>query len=97
VDLQGDLARATIDAKDRALLALAETLTLDPSASPERVRAAVRAGWSHEQVADAIFVVSVFNMMTRIADAFALPPDASHPFPANAKLPMRRCTGSPGL
>jgi hypothetical protein len=55
------------------------------------VRAAVAAGWSNEEVAQAIFVVAAFNMLTRIADAFALPPDASHPFEPGAKLPMLRC------
>jgi alkylhydroperoxidase family enzyme len=91
VALQSDLGKAKLDAKERALLRLGERLTLEPASSSEAVRAAVASGWTNEQVADAIFVISLFNMLTRIADSFALPPDGEHPFSQNAKLPMLRC------
>ena len=89
--LQTDLARAALSPKELALLRLGEVLTLDPHASPAAVAAARTAGWSDQEVADAIFLVSVFNMMTRIADAFALPPDASHPYDPAGTIPMASC------
>ena len=66
--------------KERALLMLAATLTRSPQRSAPAVRAAVAAGWSSEEVAEAIFLVSFFNMVTRVAKAFALPPDELHFF-----------------
>jgi alkylhydroperoxidase family enzyme len=92
--LQGNLDEAKVGAKDRSLLKLAERLTLDPASSSEAVRAAVASGWTNEQVADAIFVITLFNMLTRIADSFALPPDGEHPFRPDTKLPMLRCANA---
>jgi hypothetical protein len=43
-------------------------------------------------VALAVFLVSYFNMRTRIANAFALPPDERHPYDPSAILPLLRCS-----
>ncbi|UCG52908.1 MAG: hypothetical protein JSW58_04950 [Candidatus Latescibacterota bacterium] len=89
--IQGDLAELPVTAKDLALLQLAERLTTDVASSAESTRAAREAGWSESEVANAIFIVSYFNMVTRIAEAFALPPDENHPYDPQTKLPMIRC------
>jgi alkylhydroperoxidase family enzyme len=89
--LQLDLDKADVSKKERALLLLAEILTLSPHGAGEAVIKALEAGWSHQEVADAIFLVSYFNMLTRIADAFALPPDEYHPFEPDAGVPMLHC------
>ena len=64
---------------------------MDPPGSDLATRKAVEAGWSEAEVAHAIFVVSYFNMVTRIAEAFALPPDEGHPYDPATVLPLLRC------
>jgi alkylhydroperoxidase family enzyme len=91
VALQVDPAEADVSDKERALLLLAERLTLAPPGADEAVITALEAGWSHQEVADAIFLVSYFNMLTRIANAFALPPDEFHAFDPEAVVPMLHC------
>jgi len=48
----------------------------------------VAAGWSEEQVAQAVFFTAYFNMLTRIAAPLALPPDSGHRFDENTPIPM---------
>lgn len=93
--LQGDLAEALFGDKEMALLRLAEQMTVDPGRSSAATRTAAEAGWSHEEIADAIFVVAYFNLKTRIVEAFALPPDSCHPFDPAVELPMLRCQDEP--
>ena len=77
--------------KEAALYALAEALTVAPAQSAGSVLAAKAAGWRDEELADAVLIAAYFNMLTRIADAFALPPDESHPYVPGATLPMLEC------
>ena len=86
--LQTDLRGYKAPAKERAMLELAEAVTIDPEASPASLRAAAKAGWSNEEVAKAVFFVSYFNMVTRIAASMALPPDEMHEFSPDAPLPL---------
>jgi alkylhydroperoxidase family enzyme len=89
--LQGDFSGAEFTPREMALLRLAEQLTVAPAEAADATRAATAAGWSDTEVAHAIFVISYFNMVTRIADGFALPPDDAHAFAPGAALPMLRC------
>jgi len=89
--LQEDRAAAVLPEPADALMQLAEGLTLDPAHSENQVAAALAAGWAEHEVAHAIFIVSYFNMVTRIADAFTLPPDPYHPYDPAGSLPMIRC------
>lgn len=91
VSLQNDIRDAKFSEKEKALLRVAQDVTNNLPQSPQSVRNAVKAGWTEEEVAQAIFVVSYFNMLNRIAVAFALPPDASHQFDPSAALPMTKC------
>jgi len=86
--LQTDLTRYQASNKEKALLKLAEAITINPKDSSVFVRLAVRAGWSDEQVAETIFVASYYNMLSRIAVSFALPPDKTHSYPLGATLPL---------
>ncbi len=94
IALQRGEVPAEADGRERAFILLAQSLTRDPGASPPAVVAARQAGWADREVAEAIFFVSYFNMLTRIASAFALPPDESHPFPPGATMPLLRCASS---
>jgi len=90
--LQIDLEKAELSSKEKALARLAEVLTTRPQSSRAAVRSAREAGWAREQVDDAIFLISYFNMRTRIMDAFDPPPDRFHPIRPGATLPLLRCT-----
>jgi uncharacterized peroxidase-related enzyme len=60
----------------KATLAFLEKMTLRPiDLTPEDARAVLRAGVTREALTDAIAVASVFNIITRYADAlgFAIP------------------------
>jgi alkylhydroperoxidase family enzyme len=88
---RSDLSGHPFDPKEKNALSLASILTTEPSLSGTSVRAALEAGWTNAEVAQIIFFVSYMNMMNRIAAAFNLPPDASHPYHPGGKLPMIRC------
>lgn len=88
--LQADLGY--FPAKERALLRLAESMTVDLSAAAARAVEARRAGWTDAEIAEAILIAGFTNMNTRIAEAFALPPDKWHPFTTDATFPMLRCS-----
>ena len=89
--LQIDPNQLETSQKERAILILAQTMTQRPKDSEPAVRAAISAGWSNDQVAEVIFLVSYFNMVTRVAKAFAYPPDNLHPFDPGGELPMLKC------
>jgi len=56
-----------------ALLGFAEKLTLTPSEMTAADVAAVRqAGWTDPQLAEAVYVISLFAFFNRVADAFGL-------------------------
>jgi hypothetical protein len=88
IAIQMDLSSVEIPRKDKSLLLLAEDLTLDPAIGAGAVQDAVDAGWSNEEIAHAIFLVSYFNMATRIVEAFNLPPDEYHQFDPDGSLPL---------
>jgi AhpD family alkylhydroperoxidase len=91
IALQGNLVYSGFTPKERAALLFAEKLTTQPSAAANLVASMLDAGWTNDEVAQIIFFVSHMNMMNRIAQAFHLPPDASHPYDVELKGPMVRC------
>lgn len=91
VALQVDLEHADVPEKDRALLRLAERLTVAPGEAADAVKAALAAGWTEREVADAILFTGAYNMYVRIAVGFGLPADHEHPVPPDATIPMKRC------
>ena len=91
LSLQTDIEQGDFSEKEKALLLLAERMTVDPAAAHTRVPPALAAGWTEAEVAQAIFVAAYFNMLNRIAEAFALPPDEDHPFDAMPQFPFVSC------
>jgi uncharacterized peroxidase-related enzyme len=75
---RGALDEAGLAIEERAMLDYAAKLTLSPSDmiddDTHRLRA---AGLDDEQIWEATFTVSIFNMFNRMADAFGLEPPAS--------------------
>lgn len=91
VQLQTDIGGSEFSDKEKALLVLAERITINPPSASALVAPALAAGWSEAEVAQAIFVAAYFNMLNRIAEAFALPPDADHPFDPTSEFPFHSC------
>jgi alkylhydroperoxidase family enzyme len=89
--LQTDIAKSAFSEKEKALLLLAERITVNPSSAHVRVAPALEAGWTEAEVAQAVFVASYFNMLNRISEAFALPPDEDHPFDPAPVFPILTC------
>ena len=62
-----------IDSAEHALLDWCGLMTLRPSENTaSHVEAVRRAGWSDEQIAEAVYVTAMFAFFNRIADAFGL-------------------------
>ena len=68
-----DYRWAEIDAKDKAMLAYAEKITLNQSDVGESdIQALREAGWSDLEILDIAAVTSYRNFITRIADALGV-------------------------
>jgi alkylhydroperoxidase family enzyme len=68
-----DLDSAALTEPERALMRFVELLTnhawKNTAADVQKVR---DAGWSDEQIAEAVYVTSLFAFFNRVADAFGL-------------------------
>lgn len=87
----GDYRTAPVSDSLRATLVFLEALTRDPDAvNAEDVRAALGAGATRDQLADASAVAAVFNIISRYADAlnFTIPTDAD--FAKAATMMLKR-------
>jgi alkylhydroperoxidase family enzyme len=71
-ELKGDWQCARLGDADRAMLAYAEKLTLNPSAMTKKDLDALREHFSEEQAFDIVIIACLFNFMDRIADAFGV-------------------------
>jgi uncharacterized peroxidase-related enzyme len=72
---RGDLAGAPVTDAERALLAFAGRLTLaSHEVDDADVQGLREAGWSEAQIAEGVYVVAMFNLFNRVANAFGLPP-----------------------
>jgi alkylhydroperoxidase family enzyme len=89
--LQTDIAGSDFSDKEKALLLLSERMTVDPSSAYTQVGPALSAGWTEAEVSQAIFVAAYFNMLNRISEAFAFPPDEDHPFDPSPEFPILKC------
>ena len=68
-----DLDSAPISKNERALLEFARLLTETPArTSDDNVEHLRQAGWSDEQIAEAVYVIGMFAFFNRVADAFGL-------------------------
>ena len=70
---RGDLAAAPLGDAERALLTWVELLTRasyrNTAEDVERVRS---AGWTDDQIAEAVYITALFAFFNRVADAFGL-------------------------
>jgi uncharacterized peroxidase-related enzyme len=72
--LEGKLEAAGLTAAERALMEYVELITRAASRSTaqdvEKLRA---AGWSEEQISEAVYIAALFAFFNRVADAFGVP------------------------
>ena len=69
--MRRDWRTASVGSPLRATLGFLEKLTLDPgSVTSADAEAVLAAGVSREALVDAIVVAALFNMITRLAEAF---------------------------
>jgi uncharacterized peroxidase-related enzyme len=81
-----DLETAPIGEPLRATLRMLRDLTREHTIDVEDIRAVLAAGVSREQVEDALAVAFAFNVMNRLADAFAFSVPGPEAFEAGAKF-----------
>ena len=77
----GDLDKAPVTPEERLLLQFIETLTKHAyRITDSQVQGLRNVGWNEEQIAEAVYVGSLFNMFVRLADAFDIhPPEGTEP------------------
>jgi alkylhydroperoxidase family enzyme len=72
--LSGKLEEAGLTAAERALLDYVELITFSaPRSTAEDVQKLRDAGWSEDQIAEAVYVTAMFAFFNRVADAFGVP------------------------
>ena len=72
-EIEAGLDGTSIDAKLRAILDLAGTLTRDKGAIRQSdIDTVTAAGWSEQAVEDAINVTALFNYVNRLVDGFGI-------------------------
>jgi uncharacterized peroxidase-related enzyme len=72
--IEGNLDKAGLTAAERALLNYVKAITEAAYRStPEDVQKLRDAGWKEEQIAEAVYIVALFAMFNRIANAFGVP------------------------
>jgi alkylhydroperoxidase family enzyme len=72
--LEGKLDEADLTPAERALMTYVELIT---NRAPRSTHADVRklrdAGWSEDQIAEAVYIIAMFAFFNRVADAFGVP------------------------
>lgn len=70
---RGDLAAAPVTPAERSLLQFVELVTRHAyrttQADVDRLRA---AGWTDEQIAEAVYITAMYALFNRVADAFGI-------------------------
>ena len=73
--LEGKLDAAALTPAERTLLDYVKLVTEDaPRTTPEDVQKLRDAGWSENQIAEAVYITALFAFFNRVADAFGIPP-----------------------
>jgi len=74
---EGRLDAAGLSPQMTELMRFAEELTRTPQAVPdERIERLRQHGYNDEQIAEAVYVIGLFNFYNRVASAFGLVPEA---------------------
>ena len=75
----GDLDAAGLDRPHVLLMEFVETVTRHAHrVTDEQVQGLRDAGWSDEQIAEAVYDTALFSMFVRLADAFGIEPPAMY-------------------
>jgi len=71
---EGKLDQADLSVAEQALLEYAKLITESASRSThEDVEKLRRAGWTENQISEAVYVIAMFAFFNRVADAFGVP------------------------
>ena len=73
--LEGKLEEAGLSHAERALMDYTRIIT-DAAyrSTPEDVQKLRDAGWTEEQISEAVYIIAMFAFFNRVADAFGVPP-----------------------
>jgi len=75
----GDLEAAGLPPQERLLLEFAGTIARAAyRVTDEQVDGLRGAGWTDEQIAEAVYVAALFSLFVRLADAFGIEPPAEY-------------------
>jgi uncharacterized peroxidase-related enzyme len=89
--VEGKLDEAGLTPAERALIEYAELITRAAyKSTPEDVQKLRDAGWSEDQIAEAVYVTAMFAFFNRVADAFGIP---SQNYLAMGKMTPWVCIG----
>lgn len=83
---EGRIDDAPITDAEKRLLKFAHALTFDAARAPDSEFEALRAaGWTNPQIAETVYIISLFAFFNRVSDAFGLqePGLRKNPPPAN--------------
>jgi len=73
--VEGNLNNAGLSSKERVLLDYVRKVTEDaPRTTREDVQQLRNAGWTEQQIAEAVYVTAMFAFFNRVADAFGISP-----------------------
>lgn len=88
---RADLDEAPLSAAERALLRFVEIVTKHAyKTTDEDVQTLRDIGWSDPQIAECVYIASLFAFFNRVADAFGLEdPDHFADPPARGGAPLR--------
>lgn len=72
--VEGDLEKAGLSKAEQALLRYVKLITEAAYRSTrEDVEKLRRAGWTENQISEAVYVIAMFAFFNRVADAFGVP------------------------
>jgi alkylhydroperoxidase family enzyme len=72
---KADLAAAPVTDKERALLEFVRLITEKAhTARREDTDKLRQAGWTDDQIAEAVYIIAMFAFFNRVADAFGIEP-----------------------
>jgi uncharacterized peroxidase-related enzyme len=72
--MEGDLEKADLTGAELALMKYVELVSKAAyCTTPEDVQKLRDAGWKEEQIAEAVYIIALFAMFNRIANAFGVP------------------------
>ncbi len=73
--MEGDLRKAGLTDAELALMEYVELVSKAAyRTTPDDVQRLRDTGWKEEQIAEAVYIIALFSMFNRIANAFGVPP-----------------------